>query len=475
MEGTTLSDDELHEQVRKLLLGNISQGYSKALKAEYCFIRPSPESYPFQFWWDTCFHVFILCALGEYDWAKKNMLSLFAPQEADGFVGHMISWEKVLPKNAQDILQARPTLHQHVKPNMSALIEPPLVAQAVLRIYEDTHDLAFVSTMLPKLKKYFAWLVANRDFEGNGLLSIITPFESGMDWKPSFDPVVGFRHRQANAELFWRVMWVDLRNFLRRYNVQAIYKADYFIVKEVGFNTLYVQDLHALARLCSLVQDNDANKFETRAKQVARSMLELMYDAEAAAFFDIYFQSPQTGPEPTWSAAAPLKHKDTSENRKGQVGMHYGHTLTKSKILTPTIFFPMVLPDIPESIGRAIVERHLFKKEEFQTPYLLPSVAVNDPAFDPFEAPIYLWRGPTWVVSNWFLYQCLLCNGYVEEANKLLETVKKLIAKSGFREYYHPFVGDGYGAKDFTWSGLVVDMMCMKKANQGQVQGRKAQ
>jgi glycogen debranching enzyme len=308
-----------------------------------------------------------------------------------------------------------------------------------LRIYEDTHDLAFVSTMLPKLKKYFAWLASNRDFEGNGLLSIITPFESGMDWKPSFDPVVGFRHSRANTQLFWRVMWVDLRNFLRRYNVQAIYKADYFIVKEVGFNTLYVQDLHALARLCSLAQDNDANKFKTRAEQVTRSMLELMFDAEAVAFFDIY-----------------------------------GHTMTKSKILTPTIFFPMVLPDIPESIGCAIVERHLFKKEEFQTPYPLPSVAVNDPAFDPFEAPIYLWRGPTWVVSNWFLYQCLLCNGYVEEANKLLETVKKLIKKSGFREYYHPFVGDGYGAKDFTWSGLVVDMMHMKEANQGQVEGRKA-
>ncbi len=33
----------------------------------------------------------------------------------------------------------------------------------------------------------------------------------GMDWKPSFDPVVGIRHRQANVQLFWRAMWVELR------------------------------------------------------------------------------------------------------------------------------------------------------------------------------------------------------------------------------------------------------------------------
>jgi hypothetical protein len=28
----------------------------------------------------------------------------------------------------------------------------------------------------------------------------------------------------------------------------------------------------------------------------------------------------------------------------------------------------------------------------------------------------------------------------------------------GFREYYDPIHGDGLGAKDFTWSGLLIDM-----------------
>jgi hypothetical protein len=52
-----------------------------------------------------------------------------------------------------------------------------------------------------------------------------------------------------------------------------------------------------------------------------------------------------------------------------------------------------------------------------------------------------------------------VCSGYTQEANKLLETVQKLIEMSDFREYYYPFSGVGYGASEFTWSGLVVDMI----------------
>lgn len=30
-----------------------------------------------------------------------------------------------------------------------------------------------------------------------------------------------------------------------------------------------------------------------------------------------------------------------------------------------------------------------------------------------------------------------------------------LIERSGFREYYEPFTGQRFGARDFTWSGLL--------------------
>ncbi|MCC9169220.1 MGH1-like glycoside hydrolase domain-containing protein, partial [Pontibacter harenae] len=53
----------------------------------------------------------------------------------------------------------------------------------------------------------------------------------------------------------------------------------------------------------------------------------------------------------------------------------------------------------------------------------------------------------------------LLDVGYTHEAEELLVSVKRLITKSGFREYYNPFTGEGHGAHNFTWSGLVLDMI----------------
>ena len=95
-------------------------------------------------------------------------------------------------------------------------------------------------------------------------------------------------------------------------------------------------------------------------------------------------------------------------------------------------------------------------------PYPIPSVAKNHPSFDP-TATMYIWRGPTWIVNNWFMHQFLMENGYEKESKRLIDSIRSLIEKSGFREYYNPFTGEGYGAKDFTWAGLVLDMIQMEE------------
>ncbi len=423
----TMRDELIRERVRDLLQANLSEGYSEQLKTHYCYIKPSPGKYPYQWWWDTYFEVFMLCDLGEYDIAKRSMVSLFAMQEPDGFVGHMIFWKGTLPQNKMNILQARPTLKQ-LRPHMSALIQPPLVAQAVLRIYEESKDRDFLETMLPKLNTYYFWLIHNRCFDDDELITIITTFESGLDWSPAFDPVVGFHHGLANWNLYWRVISVDFRNFLHRYDLAAIDKAGYFLVKGVAFNTIYAQDLHALAALCSLVgDDKSAASYKQRAQRVTQRILELMYDEKTAAFYDVC-----------------------------------GHKQKKSRILTFTTFFPAVLQGIPEDIASGVIRRHLLNDEQFTAPYPIPSVSKSEPSFFPYQTK-FLWRGPTWVLANWFLYHCLLAHNFQDEAEHLFMTVKKLIEKSGFREYYNPFSGAGYGARQFTWSGLIVDMMRVRK------------
>src|SRR3954470_8803532 len=92
-----LTDDELRTQVRHLLEQNTNEGYSVLLDHHYYYVQPSPKKYPFQWFWDTCFHVFMFCALQDYELAKRDLRSLFAMQEENGFVGHMIFWKSVLP------------------------------------------------------------------------------------------------------------------------------------------------------------------------------------------------------------------------------------------------------------------------------------------------------------------------------------------------------------------------------------------
>jgi glycogen debranching enzyme len=411
------------------MLGNVTGGYSDYFKVTYCTIQPSPATYPFQYFWDTCLHVFILTALREFDLAKKNITSLFAAQQPDGFVGHLIYWNRIRPAKWHDLFQSRFSDWFH--PHMSALIQPPLAAQAVERIdlYEDGKDKQFLEHMVPRLIKYYDWLAANRDFDGGGLLSIITNFESGIDWKPTYDPIVGFPNKPANERLRRRVIYNDFRNFLRNYDLRKISRDRYFNVKDVCFNTIYAQNLKALAGLCRKVgKTHEAERYTKLAQRLYTAIVEQMYDEHDAAFYDLN-----------------------------------GNNNSKIKILTPTIFFPIVLRDLPNAISERVLSTHFFNDQEFDLPYPIPSIAKNEPSFNPNQSE-YLWRGPTWIVYNWFVYQCLFCKGFKDEAKKLSGTIRKLVAKSGFREYYNPLTGEGYGATDFTWSGLVVDMLDLEES-----------
>ena len=392
-------------------------------KPHFHFTRPSPERYPYQFFWDTCFHVFILCVLEEPEMAQKHLRSLFSLQKDDGFVGHMIYWDRLKPGRFPDVFQSLPRIRNLYSSHMSAIIQPPMAAQAVERVHQISKDSKFLEEMYPKLKAHFEWLAKNRDFDGDGLLSIISPFESGMDWKPTFDVPLGFKPQKANKKLFWKVVGVDFRNYINNYDLQKIRKKNYFLVKEVALNSIYAQNLRVMAKLADLMEDQDSTKYHQLALKVEKSILNLMYNEEDVAFYDCY-----------------------------------GREDTQIKVLTPTIFYPVVLDSIPSEVSERVLKKHLFKSDEFHTKYALPSLATNEPAFDP-GASMYIWRGPTWIVNNWYLHKYLVQQGHEKEAKHLVESIKELIEKSGFREYYNPFTGQGHGAKNFTWCGLVLDMI----------------
>jgi glycogen debranching enzyme len=418
-------DAMLRAELHRLMLRNVAEGYSALLGQHYSYISPSPKTYPFQWFWDTCFHVIILARLGEHDLAKRNLRSLFTMQDADGFVGHMIFWNQILPMRRSDVLQARPTW-QTLRPHMSALVQPPLAAIALLRIFEACGDRVFLGELYARVRRHHEWFARTRDFDGDGLLSIISPFESGMDWKASYDLVLRYTQRITPRSLYfnrlyWKAVNVDLQNFLNRYDLDRIRKAHKFIVKDVGFNTIYAMDLRAMEKLAVLIGDDPA-PFARRRERVVKGIMERMYDEEASAFYDV--QEPEA---------------------------------KKLRINTPTIFFPLALEEIDTTIAHRVLDAHFDNADGFNPPLPIPSVDLRDPAFFPGATP-FIWRGPTWAFINWFLYRALKSRRFHKRADRLRQSLQRLTQKSGFREYYDPFTGEGYGARDFTWSGLLVDM-----------------
>lgn len=408
-----------------LLLRNTREGYSYLLNRHYCYVAPAPGNYPFQWFWDTCFHVIMLARLGEAEAAKRNLRSLFAMQEDDGFVGHMIFWNRALPHRLTDVTQSRPTLRT-VRPHMSALIQPPVAAQALLTLFSTCGDRVFLGEMYAKVRRHHEWLAAHRDFDGDGLISIISPFESGIDWKPSYDVVLGHSPRTTpkrllTSSLYWKVVGADAANFLCRYDLPRIRRRHRFIVKDAAFNAIYARDLQAMEELARLIGD-DAAHFAERRAHVARSMVELMYDKKMQAFLDV--QEPGS---------------------------------RRIAVMTAGALFPLDCDCVPQGVADAVVAAHLQRGGSFDVPWPLPTVGTDDPSFFRGETP-FLWRGPTWSVVNWFLARAFRTRGFNVEAERLRNSLRGLVERSGFREYYDPLNGAGLGARDFTWSGLLVDM-----------------
>src|SRR5262249_10638831 len=147
----------LADALHRLLMGNVREGYSRLLRRHYCYIAPSPGTYPFQWFWDTCFHVLMLTRLGEHESPRRNLRSLFQMQEEDGFVGHMVFWKQVMPLRHTDVLQARPSWRD-LRPHMSALIQPTFAATALLRLFEACGDRVFLGELYAKVRRYHEWL-----------------------------------------------------------------------------------------------------------------------------------------------------------------------------------------------------------------------------------------------------------------------------------------------------------------------------
>ena len=128
---------------RRVLQGNRQRGVSEWDGRSYDFVCPSPQTYPFQWLWDSAFHaIALLCVDPEL--AKQELRCLLQGAQPDGFIPHMLLWEKKYHPAAlseYSIVLANPFY--------TATVQPPVIARAVWRVYQATKDRQFLLDVLP--------------------------------------------------------------------------------------------------------------------------------------------------------------------------------------------------------------------------------------------------------------------------------------------------------------------------------------
>jgi len=355
------------------------------------YTEPSPGRYPWQWYWDSCFAA-IVWRRFEPARARAELESLLAAQRPDGVVGHTIFW-----RSHVSLLRL---LFYNVpgrRAEQTETIQPPLLAWAWRIAVGDPSE-------EPRIGRQVDWLARNRDLEGDGLLWIVQPDESGLDASPKFEEVWG---RRANGRIGFPLL--VHRNRRLDWDARRIREAGDPVLCEVLVNTLWSLSLQALGR-----------------PSATPALVDRLWDERRGLFLD---ESQPGGARPqtlTWASLAPL-----------------------------------ALPDLPEAIGRRLVEEHLLDEGEFLTAVAPPSVAVGERGYEPggSHGPIRrYWRGPTWVNSAWLVWLGLRRLGYEAEAERLAAGVIGAVAREGLREYYDPRDGRGLGARDFAWSALVAEL-----------------
>ena len=406
--------EALEAGARRILLGNLRQGRADWNGKEYTFVCPALRSYPFQWFWDSCFHAIALIHLDK-ELAKAELATLLNAALPWGFIPHLIFWE--MDKRDEFL---RHNLVGQTSPYYSSTIQPPILAYSVERVYQATGDEAFLREAIPTLKAYYRWLKENRDPDDDGLLAILQPEESGVDCSPKYDDDLHLE--ELTNEGFIR----ELEKLYRSYEPlrgddRRILQEDLFNVEDVLFNSIYIFGLRALARLLEGREDN--REFVKEADRSQEALIRKCWDEAAGAFFDL------------------------SGVGERQV-----------KLITVTSLMPLILDDLPVEIVRRLVDGLLTSSDHFWLPYPVPSVSASEPRFMPGNPHGFIWRGPTWLNTNWFLSHGLRRHGYPELADEIVAKSHKLIEGAGFREYYNPYSGEGYGARDFGWSTIALDM-----------------
>ncbi len=356
------------------------------------FCVPNPDTYPFQWLWDSCFHAVIWTRLGRPDRALTELGSALARQRPDGFVPHVTYW-------------ADPQHHAEFwgRAGESVLTQPPMFGHALAELVADPDrgidadgDVerpdARVAALAERARDGLWHVAAVRRRTPAGLVPVFHPWETGCDDSLRWDDwIAGPFDRER-----WREVKADLVGALDVDGDGVPHGSSRFEVGSVAFTALVVWNIDELDRV-----------------GMADDRLRGAADELRGALADRW-----TGT--TW-ADDPI----------------VGGEGVSSRARTLEALLPVLVDTRPEV--RAEVGRQLADPTAFGAPFGPRGAHRDEPGADPDG----YWRGSTWP-------QLL----YLFEAAGFATSLSSSAVSARWAEYWNPETGRGRGARPQTWTLL---------------------
>jgi putative isomerase len=201
-------------------------------------------------------------------------------------------------------------------------------------------------------------------------------------------------------------------------------------VESPDLNTYLCVQMGSLAMMAeALGMEAEGAMWRRRAAAIVRRMVEDFWDEEAGVFRALHDDQP-------------------------------------IPVLTPFGLYPLWTGQLPDRIRQRLIA-HLTNPDEFWGERAIPSVARNDPHFDPQT----MWRGPVWANINYIFVEALRQVGEHALAETLREwTLQLIMDQPGIYEYYHAETGEPSpsAAEAFGWTAAVfIDLAIQASRDSG--------